>query len=75
MKGTFQYVKMCPRCRVPVLWMAEFDEKDLAKFGKPVVWETGEKCKRCRRAKMVDMPIPVGCLHVWEVRGEPIGWG
>ena len=70
MSATHSYAKMCPRCRVPVLWLAEWDESWEGKA--EVLPGTGERCRRCRRGKLEYMPVPAGCLHVWHVSGEPL---
>ena len=60
------YVKACPKCRVPLLWMPETIEfLGLRMLG------TGEKCRRCWRRKIEYLAVPSGCLHMWEERRVP----
>lgn len=63
----WNYVKMCPSCKVPVLWAAELDDDVDGRPGnlKPAGDQT---CHRCWRRYMKYMPIPQGCLHIWEER-------
>ena len=62
MSDLWHYVKMCPRCRVPMLWMAIIDGYQGKKIKK------GETCRRCFRRRVDYYAVPYGFLHVWDER-------
>lgn len=59
---SWQYVKMCPSCRVPLLWLFETPEF----LGKKT--KANGACRRCWRRDIEYRAIPSGCLHIWEER-------